>query len=303
MRRHAAHLRGAQHPPPDTVRTGAAIAEYGDGVRRRLREWWAREQGRSPKDLLETYYGPQTLHELLERSAWHSAQHVRHWSASVAGSTSSRTGTLSEEDLAGFRCRTRSGSQHAREVALLWILRPRRCRGTGSRRSSSSGCKGRSGASWRPISPQRARLREAGLGTATELRSLDDLPACRSARRATCSTITPSGCWPSRASSSCGSTLRAGRAASRRWSATPATTWRSGSEVMGARIAGARVESGWVLHNAYGYGLFTGGLGFHMGGELLGCSVVPISGGFTQRQVMILQDLGGRRSAARRRMR
>jgi phenylacetate-CoA ligase len=48
-----------------------------------------------------------------------------------------------------------------------------------------------------------------------------------------------------------------------------------------------------VLHNAYGYGLFTGGLGFHMGAELLGCTVVPISGGLTQRQVLLLEDLGG----------
>ncbi len=48
-----------------------------------------------------------------------------------------------------------------------------------------------------------------------------------------------------------------------------------------------------VVHNAYGYGLFTGGLGFHQGAELLGCTVVPISGGLTQRQLLLLQDLGG----------
>lgn len=47
-----------------------------------------------------------------------------------------------------------------------------------------------------------------------------------------------------------------------------------------------------VLHNAYGYGLFTGGLGLHYGGELLGCMVVPISGGNTERQLMLMQDLG-----------
>jgi phenylacetate-CoA ligase len=48
-----------------------------------------------------------------------------------------------------------------------------------------------------------------------------------------------------------------------------------------------------VVHNAYGYGLFTGGLGFHMGAELLGCMVVPMSGGMSQRQVLMLEDLGG----------
>ena len=48
-----------------------------------------------------------------------------------------------------------------------------------------------------------------------------------------------------------------------------------------------------VVHNAYGYGLFTGGLGFHMGAERIGCTVVPISGGQSQRQVLMLEDLGG----------
>jgi len=47
-----------------------------------------------------------------------------------------------------------------------------------------------------------------------------------------------------------------------------------------------------VLQNAYGYGLFTGGLGLHYGGERLGCMVIPISGGNTARQLMLMQDLG-----------
>jgi phenylacetate-CoA ligase len=65
------------------------------------------------------------------------------------------------------------------------------------------------------------------------------------------------------------------------------------SEVMARCLVLAGVEPGMVVHNAYGYGLFTGGLGFHQGAELLGCVVVPISGGLTQRQAMLLQDLGG----------
>ncbi len=65
------------------------------------------------------------------------------------------------------------------------------------------------------------------------------------------------------------------------------------SEVMARSLALAGVQPGMVVHNAYGYGLFTGGLGFHMGAERMGCTVVPISGGLTQRQVMMLQDLGG----------
>jgi phenylacetate-CoA ligase len=45
-----------------------------------------------------------------------------------------------------------------------------------------------------------------------------------------------------------------------------------------------------MLHNAYGYGLFTGGLGLHGGGERLGLSVVPVSGGLTERQLMLIED-------------
>ncbi len=54
------------------------------------------------------------------------------------------------------------------------------------------------------------------------------------------------------------------------------------------RAAGGR--PGDVLHNAYGYGLFTGGLGAHYGAERLGCSVVPMSGGQTPKQVQLIQD-------------
>jgi phenylacetate-CoA ligase len=54
------------------------------------------------------------------------------------------------------------------------------------------------------------------------------------------------------------------------------------------RAAGGR--PGQVLHNAYGYGLFTGGLGAHMGAEKLGCTVVPVSGGMTERQVRLIVD-------------
>ena len=58
------------------------------------------------------------------------------------------------------------------------------------------------------------------------------------------------------------------------------------------RAAGGR--PGDVLHNAYGYGLFTGGLGAHYGAEKLGCTVVPVSGGMTERQVRLIADFGPR---------
>ena len=45
-----------------------------------------------------------------------------------------------------------------------------------------------------------------------------------------------------------------------------------------------------IMHNAYGYGLFTGGLGAHYGAERLGCTVIPVSGGMTERQVQLIND-------------
>ncbi|HVV64765.1 MAG TPA: AMP-binding protein [Rhizomicrobium sp.] len=56
-------------------------------------------------------------------------------------------------------------------------------------------------------------------------------------------------------------------------------------------IAVAGGKKGDVLHNAYGYGLFTGGLGLHGGAEALGCVVVPASGGQTERQAQLIQDV------------
>jgi phenylacetate-CoA ligase len=66
-------------------------------------------------------------------------------------------------------------------------------------------------------------------------------------------------------------------------------TW---SEVMARTLMAGDVGRGDVVHNAYGYGLFTGGLGFHYGAERVGAAVVPMSGGFTDRQLMALRDLG-----------
>ena len=55
------------------------------------------------------------------------------------------------------------------------------------------------------------------------------------------------------------------------------------------RAAGGR--AGDRVHVAYGYGLFTGGLGAHYGAERLGCTVIPVSGGMTERQVLLITDL------------
>ncbi len=55
-------------------------------------------------------------------------------------------------------------------------------------------------------------------------------------------------------------------------------------------LRGAGVEPGWMLHNSYGYGLFTGGLGMHMGAEAAGIIIVPVSGGNTDLQLTLLAD-------------
>ncbi|MER5765518.1 phenylacetate--CoA ligase PaaK [Streptomyces sp. NPDC002082] len=65
------------------------------------------------------------------------------------------------------------------------------------------------------------------------------------------------------------------------------STW---ADVVARSIRAAGGRAGQIVHIAYGYGLFTGGLGAHYGAERLGCTVVPASGGMTDRQVRLIQD-------------
>jgi phenylacetate-CoA ligase len=62
------------------------------------------------------------------------------------------------------------------------------------------------------------------------------------------------------------------------------------AEVCARCLAASGGRPGDVFHNAYGYGLFTGGLGMHYGGELLGMTVIPVSGGNTERQLLLIED-------------
>ena len=64
-------------------------------------------------------------------------------------------------------------------------------------------------------------------------------------------------------------------------------TW---AELMARALSSAGATRGDIIHNAYGYGLFTGGLGVHYGAEKLGASVIPVSGGNTKRQAIIMRD-------------
>jgi phenylacetate-CoA ligase len=62
------------------------------------------------------------------------------------------------------------------------------------------------------------------------------------------------------------------------------------AEVVARSLRAAGGRPGMMIHNAYGYGLFTGGLGIHGGAERLGCTLVPVSGGMTERQVQLIDD-------------
>lgn len=64
------------------------------------------------------------------------------------------------------------------------------------------------------------------------------------------------------------------------------------ADLIARTLAAGGVTPGDLLQNAFGYGLFTGGLGLHLGAERLGCTVVPISGGNTERQLKIMRDFG-----------
>ena len=90
--------------------------------------------------------------------------------------------------------------------------------------------------------------------------------------------------------SSCASMPPRARPGSRRSSATPRGDIDTWADLMARSIRAAGGRPGDIVHVAYGYGLFTGGLGAHYGAERLGCTVVPMSGGMTERQVQLIND-------------
>lgn len=93
----------ANIPPPDgTCTTAREIVEYGDAVVERIVNWWARLDDKSCRQTVKTFFGPQPVHQLLERSTWHSAQHTRQLSAILERFYIEPNGRLSDEDLAGL---------------------------------------------------------------------------------------------------------------------------------------------------------------------------------------------------------
>jgi len=89
-------------PQPGACTSGDEIAHYGDGVIERLQRWANDLAGRSFEQSVQTFYGPQTVHELLERSVWHSAQHARQLAYVLERYGINPDGPLIEEDLAGL---------------------------------------------------------------------------------------------------------------------------------------------------------------------------------------------------------
>lgn len=89
-------------PPGDDVRTGADMARYGAGVRQRVAKWWEATQDKGCEQRVPTYYGMQPLRDVLERSTWHSAQHVRQLIALLDGWGIPVDGRITDADLAGL---------------------------------------------------------------------------------------------------------------------------------------------------------------------------------------------------------
>ena len=89
-------------PRAGTCTTGEEIARYADGVIERLQDWGEKVSVPSSRQKVQTFYGPQTMHELLERSTWHSAQHARQLMYILERYGISPNGPLVEKDLAGL---------------------------------------------------------------------------------------------------------------------------------------------------------------------------------------------------------
>jgi phenylacetate-CoA ligase len=123
-----------------------------------------------------------------------------------------------------------------------------------------------------------------------DCRTLDDLARFPFTTKADLRTNYPFGMFAvprdlvSRIHASSGTT---GQATVVGYTASDVSMW---ADVMARSLRAAGIRPGWLVHVSYGYGLFTGGLGAHYGAERLGCTVVPMSGGQTERQVRLITD-------------
>jgi phenylacetate-CoA ligase len=146
---------------------------------------------------------------------------------------------------------------------------------------------------WANQAPYRAKCDSAGVHP-DDLRTLDDLTAFPFTLKADLRDHYPYGMFAVprercvRLHASSGTT---GRPTVVGYTQGDIDRW---SDLMARWIWAGGGRPGDVVHVAYGYGLFTGGLGAHYGAERLGCTVVPMSGGFSERQVQLVRELGAR---------
>ena len=89
-------------PPPAVMRTSAAIADHGEAVRARFNAWRSRAAGEDFSSRVPTYFGGTTRHEMLERTVWHSAQHVRQVASLLAQAEVAPDRPLAADDLRGL---------------------------------------------------------------------------------------------------------------------------------------------------------------------------------------------------------
>jgi phenylacetate-CoA ligase len=144
---------------------------------------------------------------------------------------------------------------------------------------------------WERVELFRSRLDERGLAPA-DIRSLDDISKLPFTVKTDLRDTYPFGLFASpmedvvRLHASSGTT---GKPIVVAYTKEDVGVWTS---VMLRSFAACGIHQGDVIQNAYGYGLFTGGLGAHYGAEGLGATVIPISGGNTDRQIMVMKDFG-----------
>ena len=89
-------------PEAGTCTAGEQIIGYGDGIVERLENWWSQLEDKSCRQPVKTFYGTPPLHQLFERSTWHSAQHTRQLIAVLDRFGIEPQGRLTAEDLAGL---------------------------------------------------------------------------------------------------------------------------------------------------------------------------------------------------------
>ena len=89
-------------PPPDDMRSSADIAEFGERTRARFRAWWEEVVNQDFDREMEVYFGTTSRHEMLERTVWHTTQHVRQLASLLEQSGPKPDAPLTSEDIKGL---------------------------------------------------------------------------------------------------------------------------------------------------------------------------------------------------------